>query len=289
MHLATNVLTHITINYIYFLDADANLYPVCERRQAENMIKDRSFPYQYNFRAETLDYACVVEPVDQPGKFHISRTNLADLERIKTAREDPKEGAIQRGRFRRNQEMPTHPNMVDATPWNNGTQFSPKEKERTLTRMTQTARASTAKVSKRLTGSKDYMKPRRQSDKLANDIREMKKSGTFKPDYGNTDKKGSTTNNATPSSTVVNAYKDEFKNRYSIEPSRKYHSTQHSGVWEYSKIDGRHMWSDTGSFVFDSRGDVIKKHNPDAFNLENPTLSKPLRTGLVDVNHVDHR
>ena len=76
------------------------------------------------------------------------------------------------------------------------------------------------------------------------------------------------------------------KNRYAIEPSRKYTTTKHSGVWEYSKADGCMMWSDTGSFVYDSRGDTIKVHNPDALNLEGPTLAKvskaPPRTWSVD-------
>lgn len=34
------------------------------------------------------------------------------------------------------------------------------------------------------------------------------------------------------------------------------------------------MWSDTGSYVYESRGDTIKVHNPDAYNYSNPTLSK---------------
>ncbi len=263
------------------------MYPVCERRSAENMIKDRSLPYQHNFRAETLAYASVVEPIDQPSKFHISRTKTADIERIKTARDG---SPVQRGVFRRTEEMPSHPKIVDAVPWNNGTKFTEKDSRKFLKLVTEKARVSSTKISKRLNSSQDYVKPMDQSAKLSKDIRKKKKAGTYTTPFATENEKNAgnaVLNGKSTSDEKVG--KDEFKNRYSVEPSRKYRTTQHSGVWEYSKPDGRYMWSDTGSFVYESRGDLVTNFNPDSFNLENPTLPKPFRTDLVDSHHVDHR
>ena len=40
------------------------------------------------------------------------------------------------------------------------------------------------------------------------------------------------------------------------------------GVWEYNPIERRNMWSDTGSFEHNSRGDILKFYNANAMNLE---------------------
>ena len=43
--------------------------------------------------------------------------------------------------------------------------------------------------------------------------------------------------------------------RRSERQTRKY---AHSGAWEMNKTEGRMMWSDTGSFDYDSKGDQVK-------------------------------
>ena len=62
-------------------------------------------------------------------------------------------------------------------------------------------------------------------------------------------------------------------NRAAIEPSFKFTTTKHTGVWEYNKAEGRHMWSDTGSFEYASRGDVVQVHDPDKYNYAKPNLT----------------
>jgi hypothetical protein len=301
-------------------------YPICERRQAENMIGDRSLPYNYNYRAETLDYAHITKNVDQPGKFHISRTATADISGIETARLADR---VQRGYFKRTQEMPTHPNIVDKTAWNISTNLTVKEKKIGLDNMTNTARVSTARVNKHFDNSMNYQKPSTQQKYISKTVRDQKQNGIFvggpngtfnghhvlQPDEGSMPSVSRTTTSAPgspnsissssrkgtnkdvnsksrPTTRMSSAPQEAYttKNRYSVEPSRKFATTKHSGVWEYSKADGCMMWSDTGSFTYDSRGDVIKMHNPDSLNLEGPTLSKPSRKHLLKPkDHVDHR
>lgn len=45
------------------------------------------------------------------------------------------------------------------------------------------------------------------------------------------------------------------------------------------------MWSDTGSYEYESKGDEIKCHNPDAWNMTGPTIMKPLRMTSKLTNH----
>ena len=110
----------------------------------------------------------------------------------------------------------------------------------------------------------EYAGPVQSTRTLINEVRKKKRDGIF-----------------TPKKVITQAVEEPVNrkllvNRQAIEPTRKYTTNNHSGVWEMSKADGRYMWSDTGSFVFGSRGDVIKIHNPDAYNLEGPTLFKPM-------------
>ena len=302
-------------------------YPVCERRQAENMNGDRSLPYVYNFRAETLDYAHITGAVDQPGKFHISRTPTSQVGSIEKARLSDR---VQRGYFKRTQEMPTHPNIVDKTAWNISTQMTIKEKKIGLDTMNAVSRASTAKMNKRMQNSSDYQKPMRQQEHISQAVRMQKKTNSFlsgsqctfnghyvkppppkrvlspvqrapespnsfsssatKASANQQNAAASTSSRPSTRATTVKPSCASVKNRYSIEPSRKYSTTMHSGVWEYSQADACMMWSDTGSFVYESRGDVVNTFNPDALNLEGPTLSKPSKAHLLKAtNHVDHR
>lgn len=66
--------------------------------------------------------------------------------------------------------------------------------------------------------------------------------------------------------------------KYSNDRSSAYTVYKHSGVWEYSEREQRYMWSDTGSFDFDSRGDVAIRINPDAYNYVGPTIKNTVHT-----------
>jgi len=302
-------------------------YAICERRQAENIVRDRSMPYAYNYRAETLKYACVSAPVDQPGKFHISRTTVSDLAALETVQLNDR---VQRGYFKRTEEMPTHPDILDKTSWNNSTQLTDKEKLRGLNKLTDRSRVSTARINRAISNNEDYQGPLSQQRDITSTVRTQKSAGAFIGGPNGTfnghhvmaplDARASSPSPSRSASTksapgspaspsdrgdtaaaskarskqqatrAATANPSDTKNRYAIEPSRKHTTTKHSGVWEVSRADGRMMWSDTGSFIYDSRGDVLITHNPDAFNLEGPTLSKPSKAGaLKPKDHVDHR
>lgn len=253
------------------------LYPMCERRTMELHKKDRSHPYKWNFRAETLDSTRMIEPVDQPAKFHISRTLMSDARKIL---EIQSSNPVQRGQFKRTMEMPVHPNLEDAMVWNTSTTVNHKDFNHSLNRITSTSRAATAKVSRKLGHTAGYRTPIQQTNEILHDVRKLKKTGRFRKtedhSHGIHDKK-------------VMKEDYDYKNRYAVEPSRKYKTSEHSGKWEFNKFENRYMWSDTGSFVYESKGDTIKIHKPDALNLEGPTSFNPKRTDLIDVNHVDQR
>jgi hypothetical protein len=145
--------------------------------------------------------------------------------------------------------------------------------------MTLQSRAATAKVSKRLSRSAEYRKPIEQNNDILDEVRNEKRNGTFRvvEDHSHVHVHH------------VSKKKRDHRNRYAIEPSRRYSTRAHSGKWEMSKADGRMMWSDTGSFYYDSKGDVVTVHNPDALNLEGPTLYREFRNDLQDPEHVDKR
>ena len=175
--------------------------------------------------------------------------------------------------------MPIHPNLIDEPLWNSGTTLNPKERDANLERMTIASRAATAKKNRRVGQSTRYKSPYEQSHEIMDNVRKMKAAGTFNKEEDHTHIHHSTQAKE----------KLVFKNRNAVESSRKYATTKHSGVWEYNKEEGRYMWSDTGSFVYESRGDVTQVHNPDALNLEGPTLFRPMRPSPIPADHVDRR
>ena len=58
--------------------------------------------------------------------------------------------------------------------------------------------------------------------------------------------------------------------KYATTVSRKYKKYEHSGVWEFNKAFGKWMWSDTGSEVKESPGDIVTVVDPDAYNFASP-------------------
>jgi len=246
--------------------------PVCERRAMENFVFDRSLPYQINFRAETLETGRMTAPVDKPTKFHISRQLESEAMRVTMLQN---ESMLQRGQYKRTQEMPVHPNLIDALAWNNSNaKVPPAELQKSLDRMTAKSKKHTSKISETLGQTSLYVKPIDNTRNLIETIRHQKRTGEFSPEK------------------MVNVKAEEpvnrklLKNRQAIEPSRKYGEYYHTGVWELSKADGRYMWSDTGSFVYESKGDAKRIHNPDAYNLEGPTQHRAMKKR--DTSHHHH-
>ena len=60
---------------------------------------------------------------------------------------------------------------------------------------------------------------------------------------------------------------------YKTTVSRKYKTYEHSGVYEYNQVDKMWMWSDTASEMKNGRGDIVKTHNPDAWNFADGVYS----------------
>jgi len=256
--------------------------PVCERRQAENAARQRSNPYAYNFRAETLDYARLVPPVDKPSKFRLSRQTESEvMELTRIMDDDP----VQRGLLKRTQEMPVHPNLEDKIPWNNGMVLPVSVREAALDRLTVKSRQATKRVNETISLTKGYVTPIDQVRHLNETLREGKKnstslsssqSGTMSSQqhhlHGTSSAAASTAAGGGGADEEVD--RKSLKNRQAIEPSRKYSSYRHSGSWEYNAIERRFMWSDTGSFVYDSRGDVKITRDPDRYNLESVDMPR---------------
>lgn len=235
--------------------------PVCERRQMENFTSDRSRAFQYNYRAETLDSLKQVEPLDVSTKFHISTQLSATAKQIMTMRATD---AVQRGQHHRTLEMPIHPSLEDVKPWNNTTILTIKQQHQGLDAMTQHATQWSHQVNSTLAHKKEYIGPM-QAAKLAQEkIRQLKAEGRF-----------SALNDRAGSEPVD---RKALKNRFMVGKLDTLQITTHSGVWG-PNIDGMEMWSDTGSYEFASRGDLVKKVNLDQQNYADPV--KPSRRLLA--------
>jgi len=200
--------------------------PVIVRRQAENIVADRSLPYQYNYRSETLDYLDLIEPIDKPNKFHISRQVETRAREILATRSSSR---IQSGHFNRTGEMPIHPKLENSEPWNLSTVVhQPNEKEKRLASMTDTSLQWSKKVNPQLTKDK-YIDPVSFVNNLQETIRSQKIDGTF-----------STKKHVfIPPLPPVN--RRALVNRLAIETRDRVVHNYHSGVYETSRVDGRYV------------------------------------------------
>ena len=252
---------------------DPNI-PICERRRMENHVRDRSKPYQYNYRSEYLNFAKANDPLDLPTKFHISAQLENDAEKI---RQKMIEDRVSRGQFTRTGEMPVHPNLLDKGPWDFGMVLTPEVRQKCLDIKTDKARAWTAKSNDRiLKQSASYVGPMARVKQLTKTIRSQKKTGTWSIP---TETKQMELHEQEPID------KSTFINRQAVEKSTRYKVEEHTGVYEFNKIEGKYMWSDTGSYDFASRGDTIKCYNPDRYNLEGPTTFRPIDQRLLNTAH----
>jgi hypothetical protein len=231
--------------------------PVYESKKMENFVHDRSNPYQYNFRAESLGPS-LQAPEEKPHKFKVTmkNTGAASLQH-KATLYDP-----QCPTLKRNQEMPVHAKLQEPfhREWNCSSEVIRKDLNKTGDSLTQSAKMNSEKK-KKLINTTKYQNPAKLSAKLGLEVRRQKETGNFsvkKPVFQVTEEQVNRT---------------ELVNRYAVEPDLTFTTTKHSGVWE-KQADGRFMWSDTGSYVFDSPGDIVIKHNPDHYNYAKPNLSQ---------------
>jgi hypothetical protein len=232
--------------------------PLVERRTMENHVKDRGGAYLYNYRAETLPPSNPA-PIDQSTKFHISIQQPEDVEKIQTMHFEINN--MKTGKHNGMGEWIIHPNLADAKGWNNTVELQPGQKKKAYDDLMAASGKHTALKNKKTTVKPDYVSPMDRSAQLGEEVRKLKSSNTFsahRPVFQSAEK-------------PVN--RKTLVNKYAIEPSRKYKTTKHSGVWEFNAAEGRHMWSDTGSFDYGSRGDIEEMRNPDGYNFSNPTMA----------------
>lgn len=196
----------------------------CIRRQRENHVHDRSNAYQFNYRAETVDTLRNVAPIDKSTKFHIS-TQLPST--AKEILEIYKQDRLQRGQYNRTLEMPVHPNLADASPWNLSTVLTLKEQKTGLDNMTNHARVWTAEVTVTLPQKKEYIGPVKGFKILQDEIRQLKSEGLF-----------STKLKLTCPYTEP-ATEEKRHNHLLNEKINKVSRFEHSGVWGKNKVDGR--------------------------------------------------
>ena len=169
--------------------------------------------------------------------------------------------SLKAGQFNGTSEWIVHPNLLGAKEWNRTTELLPQHKEEAYQVLMESSLKHTKKRNKKVGTQKEYVSPLERSSRVAEEVRKLKASNSFSKDRPVFQSAEKPINRKT------------LVNHFAIEPSRKYKTTKHSGVWEFNAAEGRHMWSDTGSFEYDSRGDIEQTHNPDGYNFSNPTMT----------------
>ncbi len=237
--------------------------PVMERKSMTNYAKDRSGAMQYNFRAEVNTYPKIVNPIDPPNKFHVSATLVKDAKTaIRTMRDD----RIQRGYFCRTAEVPNNPKLDNAIPWNSSTLEDRSLRDKISRQRYAKALNNSKHANYELGFADTYHTPVLRSARITERVRKLKHEGKFSP-YRSVER---------PQTEEID--RKGLKNRFALEPSRKYKVDSHTGVYEYNAIEKKFMWSDTGSYDFDSKGDREITINPDAMNFAGPTMAPVVGT-----------
>ena len=250
---------------------DPNI-PMCQKRNNQ-LAKHDGAPYQHNYRAEVLPQK---NPhyEQKPSHLEFDRSLLVT---------DPKKRMQSRMTIvqgQDTQEMPVHPNLVGKTLWDNGTivPFETMQKEREAA--AQKARDYRKTHNFEVVG---YINPVERVRREQQRMREKKKIIRSNPDFKHA-----------PAEVITKMLLDENSNigggsgmdsggngkkkkktpavfkPYKTTVSRKYKTYAHSGVYEFNKLEQKWMWSDTGGEDKDSKGDIVKVINPDAWNFASP-------------------
>lgn len=245
------------------------------RRQMENYVCDHSKRFAYNYRAEELDVLKNPDSINREHYDILVKTNKSM------------------------EEMPNSIKLCDKEPWNFECHYdglpllaSKAMKKVNIEQSLKSMEWCKTRNSKFL--PKTYINPIESSLLIQENVRELKRNGTFKEQLS--------IGRTTSWSSISNPYNElaltrsssNFANRLyasqSIaasgklqliakqQESRVYTVNKHSGTWEYNPFEKRHMWSDTGSFEYESKGDVNIKIDPDAYNYVDPTMKTTVHT-----------
>ena len=214
--------------------------------------------YEYNYRAEALPPANPA-PIDTGTKFHVSTQRPEEVEQIHTTHMNINN--MKSGRYNGMSEWIVSQKLLNTKEWNHSTELLPSQKATSYENLMNASAKHTKMQNKKTSGKSNYISPIERGAKVGEEVRKLKATGSFskdRPVFQAAEK-------------PVN--RKMLVNRYAIEPSRKFKTTKHSGVWEFNAAEGRHMWSDTGSFDYDSRGDIEELRNPDGYIFSNPTMT----------------
>ncbi|KAJ1462931.1 hypothetical protein M885DRAFT_504382 [Pelagophyceae sp. CCMP2097] len=211
---------------------------VQRRRIRVNSEFDRPNMYAYNLRAEHLPPKNL-EHIPKPHKFKVdgmSTARKAELEALRST------DRVLRGYAYSIAEMPVNSKLDDKANWN-ASSFV-EDKLVALRRRTadSSARANTSRRSAQIQG---YTAPHHL------ELQRAPRAAVVDEPFANL---------ARPTG-----------NRESTRPTVKQRTFAHSGVFEFNGAEGAWMWSDTGSRVRDSPGDLVKVTNPNALNFASPT------------------
>lgn len=237
----------------------------------QNFSHDRSHPYLYNYRAEEL---FKIPPLKSSPDAAVGLNGKTKV---------TLESGMLEGYFKRTEELPSSFKLVDAPAWNNRTGVINDSEDRQIRdyKQRKLARQNSQRKLKQLVRSGSYLSPVKRTEELQEEIRRQKREGTFTLDKRIL---------RDPIEEKVELY--STNNRFAIERPRLLRSTRHSGVWELNKSEGRFMWSDTGSFEYDSPGDIVQVRNLDrknygALTLSATSLHAPRRITLLERNRMN--
>lgn len=211
----------------------------------------------YNFRAEVLP--------DKNPDF-LARSNKFQLDsRLHTT------GSRVMG-SRRARAMPTHPRLEGKRRWNGCVSFTEQEKDDSMARMERARRRASRRSNAIVAAKKSYLSPQKQYLVDQAKRRAARRAQAEKEKALTYDKWGDPIKPADQGKLGLrNDGSEYFKpRRFATVTTRKFKKYEHSGVWEYNQVCGKWMWSDTGSEVKDSRGDIVTTVDPDAYNFASP-------------------
>jgi len=159
-----------------------------------------------------------------------------------------------------NTEMSINPKLNDASDWKLSSQFLGKEFEK---KVAQTESARIRNSQKKNATLKDYENPETKYRKQLKSRRKMMERTQEEEIAAELQRQRAERK-------IRRKYRKQKLDMSTPVVSRKFKKYSHSGVWEMNKIENRMMWSDTGSEVKDSRGDIVEVINPDGYNFVSP-------------------
>ena len=229
--------------------------PLCKRRSAQNRDHDRDM-YKFNYRCEVLppgeaSRRDIYRKYHAPGAAGAPPSAL--MQATMTAAKDEKNGFDPRvtlGHGKRTMEMPVHPDLEPKCAWDGGTALLPLNHATNVMLRSRREEARKRNSARRTCEGRPSLKQRFRDDM---EIKRKQREEARAQAEGRLQRPAT----ALPST----------RNRFAVEPDRRFKRTTHSGVWGYNAVAGCCVWSDTMSEQKDSRGDVVKTINPDAWNL----------------------